>query len=376
MRILLSKKSRLELLKILKEKNKAITLKDLAKSMNISFKTFNKWIYGKGYIPKKIIPPNFIDNLEILDEQADNWGQIKAGKIGGKKSIKILKKRIGEGMYREKMREGGKRAMKKLREKYGEKLQEILIKGKIRKREKQSRELEDINNRFFVNNTILLKPIKINYSINDVKREITFPKEVTRDLAEEIGIHLGDGCMSFNKNYFSVKTNKKEERYVTDFLFPLYKKLYNLNLKLMKLPSVSGFEVGSRALCEFKNKVLGLPYGEKINRILVPNIVLETKNKEIYQSFIRGLFDTDGCICVIKKNNRDYPVISITINSKELIKKVTEMLKLMGFIPNHNSKSIYLNGKVMLDKWIKEINSSNPVKIEKLKWASSIKDST
>jgi hypothetical protein len=369
MRVLISKESRINLVETLKSKNHAGSLKDLSVLMGISFKTLNKWIYGKGYIPQEIIPPELFHRIKIIDRKEDNWGQIKGGEIGGKKSIKQLIKKLGLPKYKKIQSEAGKKVMNSLWNKYGMELKKMAVRGKIKKREEQSKKLEEENQNYFSNEPISWNNKNILRSKKDESKKIIFPEKMSPELAEEIGIHLGDGCMSFNRNYFSVKTNKKEEKYVTEFLFPLYKRLYNLDLKLMRLKSVSGFEVYSKALCEFKNKVIGLPYGEKVHKIVVPEVILKTKNKEIYSRFIRGLFDTDGCVCIVKKN---YPVISITINSEDLIKKTSDMLKLMGFIPHYNKKSIYLNGKVMLYKWIREINSSNPVKIEKLDWASSI----
>lgn len=369
MRILLSKESRINLLKALKIKNRAETLKTLSVLMRVSSKTLNKWIYGKGYIPQEIMPRELFNKIEIVDIKENNWGQVKGGKIGGQKSIQQLIKKLRLPKYKKIQSKNGKKVMNNLWDKYGTELGKMAVRGKIKKREMQSKRLEEENQNYFSNESISWSNKTIFQSRKDEFKKIAFPEKMSPELAEEIGIHLGDGCMSFNRNYFSVKTNKKEEQYVTKFLFPLYKKLYNLDLKLMRLESVSGFEIYSKALCEFKNKIIGLPYGEKVHKIIVPELILKTKNKKIYTGFIRGLFDTDGCVCVVKK---DYPVISITINSEVLIKKVAEMLKLMGFISHYNKKSIYLNGKIMLNKWIKEINSNNPVKINKLNWASSI----
>ena len=56
------------------------------------------------------------------------------------------------------------------------------------------------------------------------------------------------------------------------------------------------------------------------------------------------------------------------------------MLKRMGFIPTIYNWTITLNGPIMLEKWIKEIGSSNPKNIAKLEkakklyWADSLKD--
>ena len=104
-------------------------------------------------------------------------------------------------------------------------------------------------------------------------------------------------------------------------------------------------------------------------KIKIPKLLIETKNKEIYLSFIKGLFDTDGCVYLRYKK---YPVISITIKSKMLIRQLEDMFKKLGFITSGNKWTIILNGPTMFKKWVKEIGSNNPKNISKLKKASSI----
>ncbi|MBI2128732.1 hypothetical protein HYU07_00685 [Candidatus Woesearchaeota archaeon] len=369
MRLLLSKDSRKRLFYFLKKKRNAKNFSDLSKKINVSLKTLKKWMYAELYLPDKIIP-NDVGPLEILDKQENKWGAIKGGKTGGKRCAEVMKHRLGKEAYSYLMAQRGKKTINTLYKRYKkEDLMKLIFNGKMKKRELQSKKLEQENDSFFTNNKVIFDLEEVNYSKIDRAKHIMFPKEMTKELAEEIGIHLGDGCMSYNKNYFSVKTNKKEERYVTDFLFPLYKKLYNLDLKLMRLRSVSGFEVYSKAICEFKNKIIGLPYGKKVERIEIPQSVLETKNKEVYRSLIRGLFDTDGNVSVIRGN---YPRISITIKSRKLIEKLNDILRKMGFIPYSNSEYLSLNGPTMFKKWLKEINSNNPKNINKLNWANSL----
>ena len=151
MRILLSKKSRLKLLGILKNKNKVNTLKELASSMSTPFKTLNQWIYGHGYISEKILPTNFEEELEVIDKQEDNWGQIKAGKIGGKESVKKLKMLLTLPKYKKMRSEAGKKTMGLLWKKYGADLEKMATRGKIRKRENKSKMLEKENENYFTN---------------------------------------------------------------------------------------------------------------------------------------------------------------------------------------------------------------------------------
>ena len=372
MRVLLTPKSKEILFSFLKEKYQVSNLVELAKKLQRPYKTVNHWRYDyKKYLPNELVKDCKIP-LKIVDKQEDNWGAVKAGKIGGVKLQEKLKKEMGEERYKEIMKLKGTRAINNLWKKYGKnKLTEMAVEGKIRKRENESKKLEEENKNYFIDNEIFLDLKNINYSRNDAKKKIIFPEKMTPELAEEIGIHLGDGCLSKNRNYFSVKTNKKEGDYML-YLFRLYKKLYNLNLKLMRLPSVVGFEVYSKAFCEFKNKVLGLPYGEKIHKIEVPKAILDTKNKEVYYALIRGLFDTDGCVCIVKRNNKDYPIIALGIKSEKLILQISEMLKKLGYLSFHNKQYIALNGIVMFKKWAKEIGSNNSKNFDKLNWASSI----
>lgn len=372
MRVLISKESKLKLLEILKQRNKTETLKGLSIKLNLPFKTLQNWIYSNRYLPENLLPAKH--SLEILERQKENWGQEKGGKIGGVKCHIKLKKKLGERGYSNIMKMRGKQIKNTLFKKYGiQELTKMAVEGKLKKRENISKRLEKENENQFINKEVFLDLTKINYSSNDLKKRIRFPKKITPELAEEIGAHLGDGCLSKNRNYFSIKTNKKEEDYMR-YLFKLYKKLYNLDLKMMRLSSVVGFEVYSKALCDFKNKVLGLPYGEKIHKIEIPKAVTDTKNKEVYYALIRGLFDTDGCISIIKKNNKGYPVISLSIKSEKLIKQVAEMLRKLGYIPFSKGYRVSLNGIVMFKKWVKEIGSNNSKNINKLKWANSSTD--
>ncbi len=370
MRILLSDKSRGEVFEFLKRRYDTKSYKELSIKLNIPFKTLQKWRLGVYHIPSKIIPDDF-KNLEILDEKEDNWAQVKGGLGGMEKKIAHLKKMRQSGKYLEVQNLSGRNAIKRLRERYGKDLIKMILAGKIRKRVKLSKDLEFESESFFTNEQVNLDSSGVVFTKYDKLKEILFPKEMSVELAEEIGVHLGDGCLSYNRNYFSVKTNKKEEDYMVDFLFPLYKKLYNLNLKLMRLPSVVGFEVYSSALFQFKNEVLQIPYGNKVEKIRVPKVILETKNKEIYRSFIRGVFDTDGCVHLVKSKN-NYPVISFTIRSKKFIEQVKDMLIKLGFIPYASRWAISLNGQVMLEKWIKEIGSNTPKNLRKLERARSI----
>ncbi len=85
---------------------------------------------------------------------------------------------------------------------------------------------------------------------------------------------------------------------------PLFKHLYNINLSLREMPStrVFGFQIWNDELINFKAK-LGLPLGKKFNVAIPPSFL---ENSDLKIAVIRGIFDTDGGIQLMKKYNKLY----------------------------------------------------------------------
>ena len=140
----------------------------------------------------------------------------------------------------------------------------------------------------------------VSFSWSDIKRGIKIPKNVTNDLAEEIGIHLGDGNLYVYtdkggwKNYQCSITGdlKDESIYHENFIAPLLKKLYNISPVILKRPLKNSVDTRyhSRAIFEFKNKILGLPSGSK-KLAKIPLVIFE--NNQLSKRCLVGIFDTD-----------------------------------------------------------------------------------
>ena len=163
------------------------------------------------------------------------------------------------------------------------------------------------------------------------------------DLAEIIGIHIGDGCLSVTKRYseYYLGGDITEEREYHDaWVKPLFNRkimapLYGKEVKYKEHPKVGiyGFHIFDKKIVELFNE-LGVKSGPKIN-IRVPEWV---KDKELSKRFLRGLFDTDGTIYFSKNysaknplNNR--PKIKLDSVSIGLIHDVYELLAKLGFKP-------------------------------------------
>ncbi|MBU2634234.1 MAG: hypothetical protein KJ674_03230 [Nanoarchaeota archaeon] len=193
----------------------------------------------------------------------------------------------------------------------------------------------------FENQELSLDISNINFSRYDLIKEIILPDKITPQLAEEIGMHYGDGFLSEKRYDYRLKGNPKDEvEYYQNYIKPLFKNLYNANINLKESYKSYGFELRSKAIWEFKTKVLGIKPGKKYS-ISIPER-LKVNDINIITSFIRGLFDTDGCLSFKTRYGYEkyYPCISIALTSKGLIKEVGEILNMLGFAPSisYNNK--------------------------------------
>ena len=189
----------------------------------------------------------------------------------------------------------------------------------------------------YLNYTMKFDFSKIKFSSADIKKNLYIPEKLSDELAEETGLHIGDGSMNFYNNKNNFKGMYSLRGHIFDDvdhykkrISKLYKEIYSFvpNLLSMKSTGVFGFQVWSDCIVTFKNEVLGLPLGNKIN-IKIPKILLN--DKDYFISVIRGIFDTDGCIYLEKKNNKLYPRIQIATISSILAEQMVNNLIRIGF---------------------------------------------
>ncbi|HLC85773.1 MAG TPA: LAGLIDADG family homing endonuclease [Candidatus Nanoarchaeia archaeon] len=208
------------------------------------------------------------------------------------------------------------------------------------------------------------------------KENISLPEKITPELAEETGLHIGDGTMNFYKNGNRIKGSYALRGHIIDDkqhydkkIKVLYKNLFDLNVSLRDIPStgVYGFQKWSDDIINFKNKVLKLPLGKKLN-IKIPKVFIS--NEKLMISVIRGIFDTDGTIYLEPKYEKLYPRIEIGTISKSLGEQLFCLINKLDIrttkhieIPGGNRHRVYkisVRGNEMLDKWMKEIDPHNP----------------
>jgi hypothetical protein len=199
-----------------------------------------------------------------------------------------------------------------------------------------------------------------------------FKLNLNSQLAEFMGICLGDGCLykKGNKSTITISLNRiDEERYVT------YVKNVIFNL-FHKNPSEAPFK-GSKAINlnlydrEFFDELikLGLKSGNKVdNQVRVPSII--KNNQNLKAPCLKGLIDTDGSVWVNFSHRSIY--ISFRNASLPLVKDFKELCENLNIKPqpkiteNHeisektgkmlSGYQLFISSKVHVKRFLETIN--------------------
>jgi len=210
-------------------------------------------------------------------------------------------------------------------------------------------------------------------------------------VAEFIGWHLGDGCISesHNKrlNYSLTGDLTEEKEFYEETILPTFNSLFKgitkkeIVLKDYSSVGVCGIYLYNQALIKDVQREYNLPIGKKKN-IHIPKEIMQSDNKDIKKAFLRGLFDTDGSIYFCKsyhptKKPSLYrffhykPKIKLATISKKLIEETKSLLVSLDIHsriqkPIRQRKkenvihSLVIERMEDVDKWIKEIGFKNP----------------
>lgn len=196
------------------------------------------------------------------------------------------------------------------------------------------------------------------------------------EVCEMIGAYVGDG-------YF-VKTSGNsllgfagDSRYDEDYLLylkticeKLFKKEFRIQRKTKKNEI---YLLGQSKKIYQIMTGFGFKQGRKTRTITIPRRFL--KIREMKKAVLKGFFDTDGFVYIDKRKIyiRPYPRIGLTTTSPKLAEQLIQILKELGFnrlyirIDRRNgATNIEIYGKDQINKWIKDVGTSNQRHLIKL----------
>jgi intein/homing endonuclease len=209
------------------------------------------------------------------------------------------------------------------------------------------------------------------------QQHINIPQKC-EELAEFFGILTGDGFMNKYPGHNYVieiaGDSRHDKTYQLEYASPLIHSLFKISPKVYykKGQHTMYLRMQSKELYHFLSEN-GFPSGRK-NQIGIPQWISE--NEEYMTYFVRGLFDTDGSLCLFNrpsKYNTYYPAIQIGLKSEYIIDRLYAWFVRRNFTSNKvryekfdkrtkQTSIIYIlriSGRNQLEKWMREIGFNN-----------------
>ncbi len=211
---------------------------------------------------------------------------------------------------------------------------------------------------------------------------------LTEELAEICGIHAGDGYLRYTgkRKELDISGGIEEKEYYDNYVIPLINKLFKLSIKGVCFPlrKTYGFRCYNRTVV-FTLASFGFPSGKKTTIVSIPKQISECKKIKIPCAFLRGYFDTDGCLNFDKKIKNSsqfqrkyhyYPRLKFSTCSQELARGFQKLVKRFGFnckLYTHKPKKeteslkyiLQITGNKAIEHWMLLIGSKNPSKVSR-----------
>ncbi len=193
---------------------------------------------------------------------------------------------------------------------------------------------------------------------------------LTEPQSEMLGILFGNGSMSKTHSsvQISITGHKLDDReYLIGRVRPMFAQLFAIPLKVLMVN-----DENTMRLYAYSKRVAltlhewGMPFGRKKLSSLTPDVALD----EV--SFVRGLFDTDGCVY---RKYGPYLQIQFKFASLSLLAYVRECLVTFGFHPTSITSDdtkfrFFLSRQVEVDHFFRVIEPRNPKHLQRLQNAS------
>lgn len=199
-------------------------------------------------------------------------------------------------------------------------------------------------------------------------KRIHIPKHSV-ELAEFMGIMQGDGHLGDYQ--VLMVTNSETDMDHACFVGCLGEKLFKVTPVIRPRKHEKAVRVlfSSKLMVEALH-LFGMPIGNKIfHGLSIPPWILSSS--EYKAAFIRGLFDTDGCVFLDKHliKNRLYQHIgwAMTSVSPHFREQIVQVMRDLGFRPSYrpSQRSVFLRRQADVHHYFDQIGSSNRKHLER-----------
>jgi hypothetical protein len=187
-----------------------------------------------------------------------------------------------------------------------------------------------------------------------------FHLQYSKELAEMIGIALGDGGIPKNKVHLRIVLNKSEEPHYTEYVKDLMQRIFYKKPGVYEPKDANAIKltISKRDIVdELIHKGLQ-PGDKKVNQVNVPGWI--KSNKEYQKACLRGLVDTDGSLYIHKHTKRirisfknaSYPLIN---DFKELCESIGIKTSKIRSVKGQNTYDVAIETKKNVVKFLDNV---------------------
>ena len=206
-----------------------------------------------------------------------------------------------------------------------------------------------------------------------IPNSFEFPRKKSKDLAEFVGIVLGDGGLSNAQLYITLNSiaDRQYIGCVCDLVYRLFR--FTPSQCFRRDANAVNLIISGKSMVEYLTN-LGLRIGDKVKQqVDVPYWIKRDKGLSKY--CLRGLMDTDGGLFTHRYwvNGKRYAYLKVCFSnlSQPLRKFVYRTLKLHGFNPKYAiDRHVWLYSDRESRKYLEVIGSSNERLLRKIRVSS------
>lgn len=185
-------------------------------------------------------------------------------------------------------------------------------------------------------------------------KETILPNELSDELAEFIGAYLGDGTLT--PYFMRISGDKRHDKPYFEYLSKLIYALFSIEPTIRSETETNQLylELRSKTICDFLRNEFGLVPGNKLkNGNHIPSKIFEVDR--FATACLRGLVDTDGCIC------RDGAAFTVRFASKSpiLFNQAYDIGRRTGVFSFKTRREVGTRSWAKINKYFQLVGSSN-----------------
>ncbi len=216
------------------------------------------------------------------------------------------------------------------------------------------------------NNILKARTIANRRAKEKIESQFDVNLPLTSEICEFLGAFAGDGCTNcYDGHHFTsfAGDSRFDWNYYQEKIIPITKKFFNMKHQTIRRKKNSMWVTfHSKLLHKMITERFQMPAGEKWNKVLVPQEIMKGK-LENKAAFVRGVFDTDGCVFFDKRQiyKEHYMRVDITMINVPILTQLNQILTELGIESKvlGNGKHLHVTSKVEVRKFFEKVGSSN-----------------